>query len=477
MGIPAICTGTSTCEVGTPARLTVSTPFLTQVHSIVASQGIVPPRPGCRQLPTGTSFHSSHKPSITSAICTGTSTCEVGTPARLTVSTPYLTQVHSIVASPGIAPPRPGCRQVPTGTSFHFSQKPSISSAICTGTSTCEVGIPARLTVSTPFLTQVHSIVASPGIAPPRPGCRQVSTGTSFHSSHKPSITSAICTGTSTCEVDTPARLTVSTPFLTQVHSIVASPGIAPPRPGCRQVPTGTSFHSSYKRSITSAICTGTSTCEVGTPARLTVSTPFLTQVHSIVASTGIVPPRPGCRHIPTGTSFHSSHKPSITSAICTGNSTCEVGTPARLTVSTPFLTQVHSIVACPSIAPPRPGCWQLPTGTSFHSSHKPSISSAICTGTSTCEVGTPARLTVSTPFLTQVHSIVASPGIAPPRPRCRQVPTGTSFHSSHKPSITSGICTGTSTCASGHPCPSDRFHSISDTSPLHSGQSGNCPA
>ena len=163
-----------------------------------------------------------------------------------------------------IAPPRPGCWQVPTGTSFHSSHKPSISSAICTGTSTCEVGTPARLTLSIPFLTQVHSIVASPGIAPHRPGCRQLPTGTSFHSSHKPSITSAICTGTSTCEVGTPARLTVSTPFLTQVHSIVASPGIAPPRPGCRQVPTGTSFHSSHKPSITSGICTGTSTCEVG---------------------------------------------------------------------------------------------------------------------------------------------------------------------------------------------------------------------
>ena len=70
-------------------------------------------------------------------------------------------------------------------------------------------------------------------------------------------------------------------------------------------------------------------------------------------------------------------------------------------------------MVASPGIAQPRTGCCRLPLGTSFHSSHKLSISIPICTGTSSCEVGTPAFLTHSTPIKTQVHSIVAIPGIA----------------------------------------------------------------
>ena len=150
---------------------------------------------------------------------------------------------------------------------------------------------------------------------------------------------------------------------------------------------------------------------------------------------------------------------------------------PSFLTISTQFQTQVHSTVASLGIAPPRAGCRRLPLGTSFHSSHKLSIFLSICTGNRSCEMGTPAFLTVSTPFQTQVHFIVASPGIAPPRAGCRRLPLGTSFHFSHKLSISLSICTGTSGCEVGIPRHSDHFNCIPDTSPLHSGQSGNCPA
>ena len=137
--------------MGTPAFLTISTPFQTQVHSIVACPGIAPPTTGCRQIPLGTSFHSRHKPSKSLSICTGTSSCEVGTPAFLTISTTFQTQVNSIVASPRIAPPRIGCRLIPLSTSFHSSHKSSISLSICPGTSSCEMGTPPFL----PF--QLHS--------------------------------------------------------------------------------------------------------------------------------------------------------------------------------------------------------------------------------------------------------------------------------------------------------------------------------
>ena len=201
--------------MGTPPFLTVSTPFQTQMHSIVASPEIAPPRDACGALPPCTSFHSSHKPLISLSICTGTISCEVGTLAFLPFSTPFQTQVQSIMASPVIAPPRAGSRRLPLDTSFHSSHKSSISLSICTGSSSCKMGIPTFLTISTPFQTQVHPIVASPGIAPTRTGCPWLPSGTSFHSSYKPSISLSICTGTSSCEVGNPP-----TPFLPfQLHS------------------------------------------------------------------------------------------------------------------------------------------------------------------------------------------------------------------------------------------------------------------
>ena len=178
--------------------------------------------------------------------------------------------------------------------------------------------------------------------------------------------------------------------ILTQVHSIAASPGIYPPRPGCRRLPLGTSFHSSHKPSISLSICTGTSSCEVGNPAFLTISFPLQTQVHTIVASPRNSPPRTGCRRLPQGSSFHSSHKPPISLSICNVTSSSEVGTPAFLKISTLFKTQVHSIVAIPRSAPSRAWCLRLPLGTTFHFSHKSSISLSIFTGTSNCEVSTP---------------------------------------------------------------------------------------
>ena len=124
------------------AFLTISSSFQTQVHSIVTSLAIGPPRAGCHRLPLATSFYSSNKPSISLSICTGTRSCKMGTPAFLAISTPFQTRVHSIVASPGIAPPNAGCGRLPLATSFHSSNKPSISLSICTGTSSCKVGTP-----------------------------------------------------------------------------------------------------------------------------------------------------------------------------------------------------------------------------------------------------------------------------------------------------------------------------------------------
>ena len=121
-----------------------------------------------------------------------------------------------------------------------------------------------------------------------------------------------------------------------------------------------------------------------------------------------------GCRWIPMGTRFQSSCKPSIYLSICTGTSRFQEGTLAFLTISFSFQRQVHSIVASPRITPLKAGCFQLPLGTSFHSRHKLSISLSICTGISSCKVGTSAFLTISIPFQTQGHSIVASLRIAP---------------------------------------------------------------
>ena len=125
--------------------------------------------------------------------------------------------------------------------------------------------------------------------------------------------------------------------FLTQVHSIVASPEIYPLSRGCHQVFLGSSFHSSQKLLITSSIYRSTSTCELGTPAFLAISNRFQTQVHSIVASQEIYPLSPGSRQVDLGSSFHSSHKPSIKSSICRSTSTCKVGTPAFLSISSRF--------------------------------------------------------------------------------------------------------------------------------------------
>ena len=171
----------------------------------------------------------------------------------------------------------------------------------------------------------------------------------------------------------------------------MASLEIYPLSPGCWQVPLGTSFHSNYKPSITSSICRSTRTCNVGTQAFLAISSRFQTQVHSTVASSEIYPLRPGFQQVPLGTSFHSSHKPSITSSICRKTNTCEVAFHPFLTISSRFQTEVNSIVTSTEIYPLSPGCRQVPLGTSFHSSHKASITSSICRRTSTCEMGIPA--------------------------------------------------------------------------------------
>ena len=143
----------------------------------------------------------------------------------------------------------------------------------------------------------------------------------------------------------------------------------------------------------------------VGIPDFLTISTPFQTKVHSIVTSPGIAWPRVGCLRPPLGTSFHSSHKSSISQSIC-------MGTPRLSDLFTPFQTHVHSIVAFIGFSSPKAGCHRLPLGTSFHSSHKPSISLSICTGTSSCKVGTTDFMTFSTPFQTELHYIVPRPRI-----------------------------------------------------------------
>ena len=153
------------------------------------------------------------------------------------------------------------------------------------------------------------------------------------------------------------------------------------------------------------------------------------------------------------------------------------MGIPAFLAISSLFQTQVHSIVASQKIFPLSPGCRKLPPGTIFHSRQKPSITSSNCRSTSTCKVGIPAFLAISSRFQTQVHSIVASQEISPLSPGCRRLPLGTSFHSSHKPSISLSICTSTSTCEVGTPTLFWLFLLHSDTSPLHSGQSRNLPA
>ena len=168
-------------------------------------------------------------------------------------------------------------------------------------------------------------------------------------------------------------------------------------------------------------------------PVFLAISSRFQTQVHSIVACPETYPLSPGGRQVFLGSSFYSSHKPSITSLICKSTSTCEVGTPLFLAISSRFQTQVHSIVACPEVYPLSPGCRQVPLDKSFPCSHKPLITSSICRSTSTCEVGTPAFLAISSRFQTQVHSIVGSPEINPLSPGCREVPLDTIFHSSHK--------------------------------------------
>ena len=266
--------------------------------------------------------------------------------------------------------------------------------------------------------------MASPRTALLRSGCCRLPLGTCFYSSCKPSISLSICTGTSSCEVGTPAFLTIFTPFQTQVRSTVASPRIVPLRAGCCQLPLGTSFHSSHKPSISLSINTGISRCKEGTPTFLTISTTLQTPVHSIVASPRTAPLRAGCCRLPFTTSFHSNHKSSI--SISNVNSSCEVGIPAFRRISSQFQTLVHFEVVSPRIAPPRTGCCRLPLGTSVHSGHEPSISLSICTGTSSCKVGIPAFLAISTPFHTKVHSIVASPLIAPPRAGCPRVPLGT---------------------------------------------------
>ena len=190
--------------MGTPAFLAISNWFQTQVVSIAASPEISPLSPGCRLLPPGTSFLSSHKPSIISSNFRSSSTYNVGTPAFLVIFKLYQTQVYSIVASPEISQLNPGCRRLPLGTSFHSSYEPSITSSNCRSTSTCKVGTHAFLAISSRFQTQVHSTMASPEISPLRPVCQRLPLVTSFHSSHKPSITSSICWSTSTCKVGTP---------------------------------------------------------------------------------------------------------------------------------------------------------------------------------------------------------------------------------------------------------------------------------
>ena len=130
------------------------------------------------------------------------------------------------------------------------------------------------------------------------------------------------------------AFLAIFSRFQTQFYSIVACPEVFPLSPGCRQVPLDTSFHSSHKLLITSLICRSTITWELGTPAFLAISSRFQTQVLSIVASQEIYSLSPGSRQVLLGTSFHSSHKPSITSSILRSTSTCQVVTPAFLAIS-----------------------------------------------------------------------------------------------------------------------------------------------
>ena len=136
---------------GHPTFLAIPSRFQTQVHSIVASHEISPLSPGCRRLPLGTSFHFSHKALITSSNCRSTSTCIVGTPAFLAISSRFQTKIDPIVASPEISPHSPGCRRLPLGTKIHSSNKPSITSSNCRSTSTCKVGNPAFLAISSRF--------------------------------------------------------------------------------------------------------------------------------------------------------------------------------------------------------------------------------------------------------------------------------------------------------------------------------------
>ena len=168
------------------AFLAISSRYQTQFYCIVACPEVYPHSPGCRQVPLDTSFHSSHNSLITSSICRSTSTCQVGTPAFLAISSRFQTQVHSIVGSPEIYPLSLWCRQVPLDTSFHSSHKLSTTFSICRSTSTCDVGILTFLAISSRFQKQVHSIVASPEILALSPRCRQVLLDTNFHFSLKP---------------------------------------------------------------------------------------------------------------------------------------------------------------------------------------------------------------------------------------------------------------------------------------------------
>ena len=104
------------------------------------------------------------------------------------------------------------------------------------------------------------------------------------------------------------------------------------------------------------------------------------------------------------------------------------MGTPAFLAISSRFQTQVHSVVASPSIYPLSPVCCRLPLGTRFHSSHKPSLTSSNCRSTSTGQVAYPAFLAIFSRFQTQVHPIVASAEISPISPGCLRLPLGNIF-------------------------------------------------
>ena len=115
-------------------------------------------------------------------------------PAILIVYTAFQTQGHPIVQSPGNARLDGGVVGYLLVLAFIVAIKRQYPNRFVVASVLAKWIIPAILTVSTPFQTQVHSIVATPGNASLSAGCCQVPVGTSFDSSNNPSISKSICT-------------------------------------------------------------------------------------------------------------------------------------------------------------------------------------------------------------------------------------------------------------------------------------------